>query len=147
MQQFRQEIDLIATRRTIAIAQNGYINAIDQERILDVCPELRDLLDRMIQMWQAANPAPAQQPAAAAPPAAEPAAAAAPPAAEPAAAAAPVYLRVTVSNGEQQELHYIVLQDEEDIEAYHDGEWDYETGLNLHNWTTWVVTWKETLKK
>jgi hypothetical protein len=43
----------------------------------------------------------------------------------------PVYLRVTVSNGVQQEIHYIQLEDEEDLEAYHTDEWDYETEINL----------------
>jgi hypothetical protein len=43
----------------------------------------------------------------------------------------PVYLRVTVSNGVQQEIHYIQLEDEEDLEAYHADEWDYETEINL----------------
>ena len=42
---------------------------------------------------------------------------------------APVYLSITVTNGEQEEVHYIQLRYEEDLEAYHADEWDYETGL------------------
>jgi hypothetical protein len=38
---------------------------------------------------------------------------------------------VNVSNGVQQEIHYIQLEDEEDLEAYHAGDWDYETELDL----------------
>ena len=38
---------------------------------------------------------------------------------------------MTVSNEVQQEIHYIQLEDEEDLAAYHDDEWDYETELDL----------------
>ena len=40
-----------------------------------------------------------------------------------------VYLRVTVSNGVHQEVHYLQLTEDPELEAYHDGEWDYEDAI------------------
>ena len=38
---------------------------------------------------------------------------------------------MTVSNEVQQEIHYIQLEDEEDLAAYHNDEWDYEDVIDL----------------
>jgi len=43
----------------------------------------------------------------------------------------PVYLRYTISNGSQEEVHYVCIDEEEELEEFHAGEWDYEHFLHL----------------
>ena len=59
-----------------------------------------------------------------------------PPTASSPSASDPVYLRYTVNNGQQKEVHYVCIDDEEELELFHEDDapgnwWDYEDHLDL----------------
>merc|ERR1712146_878331 len=37
----------------------------------------------------------------------------------------------TINNGSQEEVHYVCIDEEEELEEFHAGEWDYEHFLHL----------------
>ena len=59
-----------------------------------------------------------------------------PPTASSPSASDPVYLRYIVNNGPQEEVHYVCIDDEEELELFHEDDapdnwWDYEDHLDL----------------